>query len=58
MEVEATVDAAVGSLFLIGGARAHLAQGPPLELVLVLGGQLGGSGVVGGLADYFTVKSP
>ncbi len=38
VEVEAAVDAAVGALFLLGGARADLAERPPLELVFVFGG--------------------
>jgi hypothetical protein len=40
VEVEAAVDAAIRALLLLGGPRAHLAQRPPLELVLVFGGQL------------------
>jgi len=51
VEVEATVDAAVGSFFLVGGACADLAERPPLELLFVFGGEGGGSGVVGGLAN-------
>ena len=52
VEVEPAVDAAIGALLLLGGPRAHLPQRPPLELVLVFGGQLRGSGVVGRLANY------
>ena len=51
VEVEAAVDAPVRALLLLGGPRADLAERPPLELVFVLGGQLRGSCVVGGLAD-------
>jgi len=50
VEVEATVDAAVGSFFLVGGACADLAERPPLELIFVFGGECGGSSVVGWLA--------
>jgi hypothetical protein len=53
VEVEAVVDAAVGSLALIYGPRADLTESPPLELVFVFGGEGGGSGVVGGFANDF-----
>jgi len=43
----------VGTLLLLGGARAHLAQRPPLELVFVFAGQVSSSGIVRGFADYF-----
>jgi len=52
MEVEAAIDAAVGALFLVGRTRSHLAQRPPLELVLVFGGQSCRSGIVGRFADH------
>ena len=52
VEVQAAIDAAVGSLLLFGGPRAHLAQRPPLKLVFVFGGQLRGSGVICRLANY------
>ena len=53
MEVEAAIDAAVGSLLLVGGPRADLAERPPLELVFVFGGECAAPCVVGGLADHF-----
>ena len=53
VEVEAAVDAAVGALLLVGGARAHLAQRPPLELVFVFGGERRCACVVGRFAYDF-----
>ena len=52
MEVEASVDAAVGTLLdAFGGTRAAEAERPVLELILVLFGELSGPGHVGGFAD-------
>ena len=52
VEVEAAVDAAVGSLLdALGGAGSAKAERPVLELILVLFGELRGSGYVGGFAD-------
>ena len=52
VEVEAAVDAAVGSFFdAFGGTGSAEAERPVLELVFVLFGELGGSGYVGGFAD-------
>jgi hypothetical protein len=52
VEVEAAVDAAVGSLLdALGGTGSAEAERPVLELVLVLFGELAGTFNVGGLAD-------
>jgi len=52
VEVEASVDAAVGSFFdAFGGAGSAKAERPVLELPFVFFGELGGSGYVGGFAD-------
>jgi len=53
MEIEATVDTTVGTLFDgFDGACAAKAERPILELVLVLVGELLGSGYIGRFADH------
>ena len=52
MEVKPPVDAAIRALLLLGWPRAHLSQGPPLELVLILGGQRRSSCIIRWLADH------
>ena len=53
MKVEASIDAAVRALLLLGGTGSDLAERPPLELVFVFFGEFRRPGVVGGLADDF-----
>ena len=53
MEIGASVDAAVCALLLLGGTGSNLAKRPPLKLIFVLFGELGGFFVVGGLANDF-----
>src|SRR3990172_3626763 len=51
-EGDDAVDAPVGALLFAGdGLRAEAVEGPPLELVLVMGGEVAGAGQVHGLAD-------
>ena len=52
MEVEAAIDAAVCALLdAFRGTRSAEAESPILELPFVLGGELRGTGDVGGFAD-------
>lgn len=56
VEVESAVDALVRALLLLDGTRADQAERPPLELVGVRLGELGGVFDRGGLADDVEVR--